>query len=501
MRPARLLVEALRLDRSSAERVRRRARAAVDLGVGGFVIFGGQAEEVAALTSDLRQRAGRPLWFAADLERGAGQQFRGTEDLPPPAALAHHPGPEEAVRTAARLTAREALSVGVNWVLAPVLDLDVEPANPIVGTRSFGDDPERVASLGRTWIEACQAEGAAACMKHVPGHGRTLSDSHAELPVVEADAGTLEADLEPFRRAGPVVATAMLAHVAYPALAGGSRRPATVEPALATDLLRGGLDFGGPAATDAMNMAGFGGAAGDGADDGAVAALRAGCDLLLYPTDLRSAAAGLARAAGRSAEVRTRLDEAIGRSERALASLGSDAGGRRVEPPAELPGPEALDRLAEACIVEVGDPPERLMRSAGDVEVVILDDDAGSPASCAGAPSDFGRAFLETLAAGGVEIRGTARGPEEAAARKDALEDGPSILLVRATPRAWKGRAALAPELDRAVAGALGAGAYPLIFGHRRLLEGLGRPGACVWWGRPRAERAAARWLMRALAD
>ena len=192
-------MEAIRLDLWSADEIDRRIDTALEVGVGGFVLFGGDADGVSALTSRARSDAGRDLWMAADLERGAGQQFRGLTELPPPAALAHHDDPLAATHRAAEITAEEALSVGVNWVLAPVLDIDAERKNPIIATRSFGSDPALVTSLGRHWIEACQARGALACAKHFPGHGRTLTDSHAELPVIPAAREALESDLTPFR--------------------------------------------------------------------------------------------------------------------------------------------------------------------------------------------------------------------------------------------------------------------------------------------------------------
>ncbi len=497
LHPARLLVEALRLDRHPEAELRRRGRGAVERGAGGFVLFGGTAGEAASLVAFLREEAGRPLWFAADLERGAGQQFDGLDDLPPPAALAHHPEPGRAVRTAARVTAHQARTVGVNWVLAPVLDLDVEPENPIVGTRSFGADPGRVASLGRAWIEACQAGGVAACMKHVPGHGRTTADSHAALPVVGAGADVLEDDLRPFRAASPVAATAMLAHVAVPALAEGSRRPATLEPLLARRLLRRELGFRGPAATDALNMAGFT-AGGDGEAEGgrATEAVRAGCDLLLYPRDPAAAADGLRRACRRSAGFRDRVREARRRSRAALDRVaGSPPDGSPDATGFDLPD---LDELAEACVIGAGASPGSVLPSDRAPVLRVIDDD-DEPGTRTARPA-FGEAFRETVEEEGVELAREDDAPDRRGGPA-GREPSPAVLLIRSTPRGWKGRAGLGEEALRSVEAALGGGGpvYPVVFGHRRLLDGLDRPGACAWWGRPRAERAAARWLARRL--
>ena len=117
---------------------------ALQLGVGGFVVHGGEPEALKVLTRDLRKRSKTPLLIASDMERGAGQQLVGATGLPPLAALASL-GDLDAIRRAARLTAKEARTLGVNWVLAPVADLDLSPDNPIVGTRSAGSDPGVVA--------------------------------------------------------------------------------------------------------------------------------------------------------------------------------------------------------------------------------------------------------------------------------------------------------------------------------------------------------------------
>src|SRR5690242_2053218 len=199
---AQLLLPAIRWDPERGfDAAREGIQQALALGVGGFILFGGEQDAVRALTKELRQRSRVPLLIAADLERGAGQQFAGATGLPPLAAIASL-GDIDAIRRAARLTAREARTMGVNWAYAPVVDLDLLPENPIIGSRSLGADPRRVASLGAAWIEACQSEGVLACAKHFPGHGRTHVDSHIALPVVDATKQELfESDLVPFEAA------------------------------------------------------------------------------------------------------------------------------------------------------------------------------------------------------------------------------------------------------------------------------------------------------------
>ena len=294
---ARLLFPALRADSEGGFAAEReRIAAALDLGVGGFIVFGGTADTVRELTADLRGRAPHPLLFGADLERGAGQQFRGATRLPPVAAIGRLDD-LETTRRAGALTAREALALGVDWVYGPVADLDADPRNPIVGTRAFGAEPEVVARHVAAWVAGCQSAGALACVKHFPGHGRTTADSHAELPSVDAPRAALAADLLPFSAgidAG--AASVMSAHVAFPAL-DPSGVPATLSRPILTGLLRGDLGFGGIVVTDALIMAGVH-AANRGATDAGVDALAAGCDALLYPEDPGALAAAIGRAAG-----------------------------------------------------------------------------------------------------------------------------------------------------------------------------------------------------------
>lgn len=500
----RVLVEALRLDRESLDDARRRAYEALEVGAGGFLVFGGPADEVAGLIGELRQAARRPLWFAADLERGAGQQFEGCATLPPPAALARHPEPAKAVRTAGRVTGAEARELGINWVLAPVLDLDLMAENPIVGTRSFGAEAGLVARLGRIWIEACQAEGPAACAKHFPGHGRTSTDSHLELPVVDLPASELEDELRPFAEVADLVATLMPGHVAYPSLSGAERgregaplRPASRDPVLLGSLLRDRLGFRGLVVSDALIMAGFAGSL-DEEGAAAVQALNAGCDVLLYPAELRATSAALAREAGRDPAFGMRLAEAAGRSEALLQDRASGTAEAR-----KGFGPDPGPELADRCLVERdpgsrgsgGGAPAPLALAADrrrPLTVSVISDDLDRPGRAA-----IGRAFAAELEELGwsVWLEGGGNVP-------DRLGSDQTVLLLASSPQAFKGRAGLSPEVERRTREEIEAGAGCLVvFGHVRLLDALGIPGLCAWAAEPVMERAAARWLDRAAAE
>jgi beta-glucosidase len=463
---ARLVMPALRAsaDGGFAHEAARIARA-IELGVGGFIIFGGSADDVRRLTRELVDRAGRPLLIGSDLERGAGQQFAGLTEFPPPLALAALDDLGD-IATAAAVTAREARSLGINWVFAPDADLDILSANPIVQTRSFGADPGRVADCVRVWVDACQSSGALACAKHYPGHGRTATDSHAGLPVVGASAAELAAsDAVPFDAAiAARVASVMTAHVAYPAL-DPSGAPATRSSAI-LGALRHGKRFDGLIVTDALIMEGA--TAGRSEVDGVVEAIAAGVDILLYPHDMEAVVTALDAAAGTGRIPAARAADALARYAHALS---------RVARPAEPPGAgveaarSMADRLLAHGLRGGALPPLRM-----PLELVVVDDDQGGP--YAPSPSDW---VERALAAQGLVGPGGAR-----------------IVLVFAEPRAWKGRAGLGAGALAALDGAHDA-ALIVLFGHPRLAAELpaGVPVLIAWHRQRLMQEAVARWISR----
>jgi beta-glucosidase-like glycosyl hydrolase len=445
---------------------------ALDLGVGGFIVFGGTVESVRRLTADLFRRAGRPMLIAADLERGAGQQVAGLTEFPPPLALASL---EDAavVRWAGAVTAQEARAVGINWVFAPVGDLDVLADNPIVQTRAFGDDPSRVASLVRTWIEGCQDAGALACAKHFPGHGRTTVDSHIALPVVSDSAETLrDSDLLPFSIAAESgVASMMTAHVAYPAL-DASGLPATISGPIMAEL-RERLGFDGLVVTDALIMDGA--LVGRRESDAAVEAVQAGVDLLLYPNDARRVRDALEQAIASGALAPARLAEALRRYDRALALATS------ATPPVTRGPFESADALADALLAQGmlrgGAPTLR-----GPLDLVVVDDDLGGPYPPG--PSD-----------GVQRVLG-----ENRIGRYDG---GSRVVLAFAEPRAWKGRSGFGAASRNALANAVPGADLIVLFGHPRLLPELptDAPVLLAWHRQRLMQEAVGRWLVRRLRD
>ena len=469
--PGRLVLPALRARPNGSFAHETAAIAdALEIGVGGFIIFGGNVESVRRLTTDLTRRAERPLLLASDLERGAGQQVEGLTDFPPPLALAALGDPGVA-RWAGAVTAQEARAVGINWVFAPVADLDVLPENPIVQTRAFGDDPNRVATLVRNWIEGCQGAGALACAKHFPGHGRTAVDSHVALPSVEATSETLlESDLVPFTVAAECgVASMMTAHVAFPALDATGTAATLSAPIL--DGLRRSLRYDGLVVTDALIMDGA--LTGRRESDAAVQAIQSGVDLLLYPKDPRRIRDALSGAVDTGALSDERLEEALRRYEHALAVA------TRPTPPVRRGPFDSADALADALLRQGmvrGSAPEL----SGPLDLVVVDDDVGGP--YAPSPSDWVARAL------GGELVGRYTG-------------GSRVVLAFAEPRAWKGRSGFSDASREALASCAPDADLIVLFGHPRLVEQIpsDAPVLLAWHRQRLMQDAVARWLRERL--
>ncbi len=346
-------------------------------------------------------------------------------------------------------------------------DLDVRPDNPIVQTRAFGDDPQRVASYVRSWIEGCQSAGALACAKHYPGHGRTAVDSHIDLPVVDASADVLRAtDLVPFQVAvDSGVASIMTGHVAYPSL-DASGLPATLSKPL-LDELRGPLGFDGLVVSDALIMDGA--LQGRRESDAAVEAVQAGVDLLLYPKDPRRVTEALEQAVGSGALERTRLAEALSRYERALtAATGPTAPVAR--------GPfESADALADA-LLEHGMIRGAAPRLEAPIDLIVVDDDLGGPF-----PPGASDWTAQSL---GEELVGRYAG-------------GSRVVLAFAEPRAWKGRSGFGAATLETLSDRAADADLIVLFGHPRLLMELpGDAPVLLAWHRQRLmQEAVARWI------
>src|SRR6266699_2868308 len=256
---------------------------------GGIILFSRNvqdAQQVLELTHSLQmiaKTAGHPapLLIAIDQENGMVQRLgRGTTLFPGNMALGAT-GSEQVVYGVAQATGRELKALGINMNLAPVLDVNNNPANPVIGVRSFGEDPHQVARLAAASVRGYRAAGVISDLKHFPGHGDTAVDSHLALPTIASTLEQLEAiELVPFRSGIEAGAdSVMIAHISFPAVTHQEALPATVSPAIVQGILRERLRFEGVIISDCMEMNAV--AETIGTEPAAVMALRAGIDLVL----------------------------------------------------------------------------------------------------------------------------------------------------------------------------------------------------------------------------
>ena len=450
-------------DRAGDDRREQRKRVLRDVkefGACGYCVFGGSVEHTRALNEEASAEAGRTLLVASDLERGLGQQLLGGTVFPSQMAIGATGSPALA-HAVGLATAVEARSAGINLVFSPVADTMTEPANPIIGTRSYGDDVQDVVNFTQAFVAGCQLGGAAATVKHFPGHGDTTVDSHVSLPTVSADAPTLEArELAPFRAAVAAdVKAIMTAHVAFPALT-GDNTPATLSPDIVGGILRSRIGFGGVVVTDALLMGAIAELHGPG--EAAVRALEAGADVLLMPEDAAAAAAGVsdALASGRLSE--ERIDRSVGRIAELVAWIESSTAGAGL-PDGLSPNAVARDVAARAVT---------LLKDDGLLPLDVPEGVSGGVTALACADEDH-RTDLSTLrellgeAVPGIELRelgaGSSRPP--GAAADEGSRDGLAILFVFDEPAAWRGRPGPSSELVRAAARVVESHARSIVIG------------------------------------
>jgi beta-N-acetylhexosaminidase len=292
-------------------------------GIGGVSMSLGTPIEVAAKINNMQRLSRVPLLASADLEPGLGRLEGGTfthylldagsATVFPSAMAIAATGRDEDAFDVAKITAQEARAVGIQINFSPVVDVNNNPSNPVINTRSFGEDAQRVARLSAAFVKGTQDGGAVSTAKHFPGHGDTDIDSHVGLPVVGASWTRLDTlELVPFRAAIEAGAgMVMTAHIALPAVEGDSTTPATLAPKIITGVLRDSLKFGGVAITDAMTMEGVG--KGYSVEESSVLAVKAGADIILKPSDPTKAIDAVLAAVERGEISRARIDSAARR--------------------------------------------------------------------------------------------------------------------------------------------------------------------------------------------
>src|SRR5438876_3991790 len=301
-----------------------------DLHVGGFIVIThgsplgivkSQAYPTAVLANQLQTKSKLPLLVGADFERGTAMRLDEGTSFPTAMAVAAGGNPKDAYAMG-KITALEARAVGIHWIYAPDADVNNNPGNPIINTRSFGEDPGRVAQFVTEFVRGVQENGGAATAKHFPGHGDTAADSHIDLPVIRADRARLDSlELIPFRAAISVqVDSIMTGHLNVPALEPDPNTPATLSHNILTNLLRNQLGYQGLIVTDAMDMGGITVRYAPG--EAAVRAVAAGVDALLM-TPVPDAAFEALQEAVKSGRIsKERLDASVRRILQAKARLG-----------------------------------------------------------------------------------------------------------------------------------------------------------------------------------
>jgi beta-N-acetylhexosaminidase len=301
-----------------------------NLHVGGFIvvtrgsplgIVKSQAYPTAVLANQLQAKSKLPLLIAADFERGTAMRYDEGTSFPTAMAVAAGGNVKDAYLMG-KITALEARATGVQWVYAPDADVNNNPGNPIINTRSFGEDPRRVGEFVAAFVQGVQENGALATAKHFPGHGDTAADSHIDLPVIHADRARLDAlELVPFRAAIVAnVGSIMTGHLSVPALEPDPNTPATLSHNILGDLLRKQLGYTGLVVTDAMDMGGITVRYAPG--EAAVRAVAAGTDCVLMPP-VPDAAFEALHAAVKSGRIsKTRLDDSVRRILQAKVRLG-----------------------------------------------------------------------------------------------------------------------------------------------------------------------------------
>ncbi len=286
------------------------------VGVGGVIFLGASAAEMALKTAQLQAWAKVPLLLCADVEEGVGQRFSGATVFPPPMALGTIAAKNldlgvTLARTMGSVIAQESRAIGLNWILAPIVDVNNNPNNPVINVRAFGEDSSTVIALTESFIQGAESHGVLTCAKHFPGHGDTDLDSHLELPLIPHDLARLETiEFPPFQAAiSAGVSAVMTAHLDVPAL--DAENITTFSPAVNRKWLRDRWKFDGLVVTDALVM----GAIVDrfGEAEVAVMAVEAGADILMMPVDALRAIEALSEAVSSGRLTRDRLEGSVAR--------------------------------------------------------------------------------------------------------------------------------------------------------------------------------------------
>lgn len=316
------------------------AKKVTDLHIGGIHVFGGTEKSTSALLNNtggsvilgqpmaaasilnrLQALSRIPMLNTGDFEAGLGFRIEGATVFPRAMAFGAA-GDEQLAFEAARITAVESRAIGVHLNFSPIADVNNNPRNPVINTRSFGEVPDAVGKLASAYIRGLHAGGMMGTLKHFPGHGDTDVDSHLGLPIINSPRDRIDAvELPPFKAGIAAGADAiMTAHIELPALDAGAFAPSSLSEPIITGLLRGEMKFEGLVYTDSMGMDAVSKALTPG--DAAVRAIKAGNDIVLHSPDDAAAFAGIKAAVERGEIPMAHIDASVKRILRAKARLG-----------------------------------------------------------------------------------------------------------------------------------------------------------------------------------
>jgi beta-N-acetylhexosaminidase len=296
---------------------------AMTVHVDGPFLLRSEPYEAAELLNRMQRDSKLPLLFAADFERGVSTRLSGTANFPHAMAFGAD-GKVEDAETFGRISGEEARAVGIHWNFFPDADVNSNPANPIINTRSFGEDPKQVGDLVTAYIKGAHEAGMLTTVKHFPGHGETATDSHLGVASVTVDRAHLDSiELPPFQQAiAAGVDSVMVAHVTVPALDSDPNHVATISSNVVTDLLEKQMGFKGLVVTDALDMAGLTHLFANDIGRAAVEAFKAGNDLLLIPADLGASYESMLKAVQSGEISKERLDRSVLKMLKIKGSLG-----------------------------------------------------------------------------------------------------------------------------------------------------------------------------------
>ena len=486
--------------------------------VGGFTISVGSPIEIATKLNEMQAMSAVPLVVGADLEQGAGYRARGGYFVPnaidlggavlfPPQMALGATGDERLAYEEGKLTAIEGRALGIHVVYSPILDVNNNPANPVINTRSFSEDPALTARLGAAFIRGIQDNGMLATGKHFPGHGDTGTNSHLALPVVTVSRSRLDSvELVPFRAAVQAgVGAIMSFHGAMPAL-DPSGVPGTLSAKVMTGVLRGELGFRGLIISDAMDMRGV--LNQYGADEATKRSVAAGIDVLIQPLDVRKTIDAVVAGVAEGRYTEARLDSSVRRILEAKRALGLnrrkavDIGAIRgtVGDSAHV---AAANRIAERSVTLVKDSLGQIpiRRHSGAGRALLISVARRSELSAASA-------FNAEFAAGYGAVRAEIIGAEDPAVNFERFEeaaDSASVVIISSyVGHNWEAVTASAPEAFADFVRRLVAkGRRPILvaFGNPYLLQQMPSVPAYLvaWGGSAASQRAAARAILGAI--